>query len=92
MFHTTLVEQGAFEYIRRTMIGNPHAKIIFRDPSGHKYIFNRASDIVPPLPKEVLPHPKGVTADDLIFMAKHTDKRRFKSLLTSSLSRMSAKE
>lgn len=87
----SLAEQGAFEYIRRTMIGNPHAKIIFRDPSGHKYIFKRASDIVPPLPKEVLPHPKGVTADDLIFMAKHTDKRRFKSLLTSSLSRMSAK-
>ncbi|MCK9150364.1 DNA topoisomerase VI subunit B [Methanobacterium alcaliphilum] len=87
----SLSEQGAFEYIRRTMIGNPHSKIIFRDPTGHKYIFNRASDVIPPLPKEVLPHPKGVTADDLIFMAKHTDKRRFRSLLTSSLSRMSIK-
>ncbi|MDL2246470.1 DNA topoisomerase VI subunit B [Methanobrevibacter sp. OttesenSCG-928-K11] len=87
----SMAEQGAFEYIRRTMIGNPHAKIIFRDPSGHKYIFKKAADVVPILPKEVLPHPKGVTADDLIFMAKHTDKRRFKSLLTSSLSRMSNK-
>lgn len=87
----SLAEQGAFEYIRRTIIGNPHAKIIFRDPSGHKYIFNRAADMVPVLPKEVLPHPKGVTADDLIFMAKHTDKRRFRSLLTSALSRMSNK-
>ncbi|MBZ9571035.1 DNA topoisomerase VI subunit B [Methanobrevibacter sp. TMH8] len=87
----SLAEQGAFEYIRRTMIGNPHAKITFRDPTGHKYIFNRAADIVPVLPKEVLPHPRGVTADDLIFMAKHTDKRRFRSLLTSSLSRMSNK-
>ncbi|KZX15272.1 DNA topoisomerase 6 subunit B [Methanobrevibacter cuticularis] len=87
----SLAEQGAFEYIRRTIIGNPHAKIIFRDPTGHKYIFNRAADMVPVLPKEVLPHPKGVTADDLIFMAKHTDKRRFRSLLTSSLSRMSNK-
>jgi len=86
-----LAEQGAFEYIRRTMIGNPHAKIIFSDPTGHKYIFNRAADVVPVLPKEVLPHPRGVTADDLIFMAKHTDKRRFRSLLTSSLSRMSNK-
>ncbi|MDR2829926.1 MAG: DNA topoisomerase VI subunit B [Methanobrevibacter sp.] len=82
-------EQGAFEYIRRTMVGNPHAKIIFRDPEGEKYVFKRAADIVPVLPKEVLPHPKGVTADDLIFMAKHTDKRRFRSLLSSSLSRMS---
>jgi DNA topoisomerase-6 subunit B len=73
------------------MIANPHAKIIFRDPTGHKFIFDRATDIIPPMPKEVLPHPKGVTADDLIFMAKHTDKRRFRSLLTSSLSRMSNK-
>jgi DNA topoisomerase-6 subunit B len=87
----SLSEQGAFEYIRRTMIANPHAKIRFRDPTGHKFIFERATDVIPPLPKEVLPHPRGVTADDLIFMAKHTDKRRFRSLLTSSLSRMSTK-
>jgi len=85
-------EQGAFEYIRRTMVGNPHAKIIFRDPEGEKFTFKRAANIVPILPKEVLPHPKGVTADDLIFMAKHTDKRRFRSLLASSLSRMSEKK
>ncbi len=87
----SLSEQGAYEYIRRTVIANPHTKIRFRDPTGHKYIFERATDIIPPLPKEVLPHPRGVTADDLIFMAKHTDKRRFRSLLTSSLSRMSTK-
>jgi DNA topoisomerase-6 subunit B len=88
----SLAEQGAFEYIRRTMVGNPHARIIFRDPKGHKYIFKRAADMVPVLPKEVLPHPKGVTADDLLFMATHTDKRRFRSLLSSSLSRMSNKK
>ena len=87
----SLAEQGAFEYIRRTMIGNPHAKITFRDPSGHKYIFKRAAEITPVLPKEVLPHPKGVSADDIRFMAKHSDKRRYKSMLTSSLSRMSNK-
>jgi DNA topoisomerase-6 subunit B len=87
----SLSEQGAYEYIRRTMIANPHAKITFQDPTGHKYIFHRATELIPPLPKEVLPHPKGVTADDLIFMAKHTDKRRFRSLLTSNLSRMSTK-
>ncbi|MGX8694551.1 MAG: DNA topoisomerase VI subunit B [Methanobrevibacter sp.] len=87
----SMAEQGAFEYIRRTMIGNPHAKITFRDPSGHKYIFKRAADIVPVLPKEVLPHPKGVSADDIMTMAQNTDSRRYKSMLTSSLSRMSAK-
>ncbi len=88
----SLSEQGAYEYIRRTMIGNPHAQIIFNDPNGNRYIFKRASSVIPPLPKEVPPHPRGITADDLIFMAKHTDKRRFRSLLTSSLSRMSSKK
>ena len=87
----SLAEQGAFEYIRRTMIGNPHAKITFRDPTGHKYIFKRAADVVPVQPKEVLPHPKGVSADDLMTMAKNTDSRRYKSMLTSSMSRMSNK-
>ena len=87
----SLAEQGAFEYIRRTMIGNPHAKITFRDPSGHKYIFKRAADVVPVQPKEVLPHPKGVSADDLMTMAKNTDSRRYKSMMTSSMSRMSNK-
>ena len=87
----SMAEQGAFEYIRRTMIGNPHAKITFRDPSGHKYIFKRASDIIPPMPKEVLPHPKGITANELYTLSQNTDKRRFKSLLSTSLSRMSSK-
>ena len=87
----SLAEQGAFEYIRRTMIGNPHAKITFRDPTGHKYIFKRAADIVPVQQKEVLPHPKGVSADDLMTMAKNTDSRRYKSMMTSSMSRMSNK-
>ena len=87
----SLAEQGAFEYIRRTMIGNPHAKITFRDPSGHKYIFKRAADIVPVQPKEVLPHPKGVSADDLMTMSQNSDSRRYKSMLTSSMSRMSNK-
>jgi DNA topoisomerase VI, subunit B len=57
----SLSEQGAYEYIRRTMIANPHTKITFRDPTGHKYIFNRAADIIPlylrkyfPIQKELL--------------------------------------
>jgi DNA topoisomerase-6 subunit B len=86
------VEQGAFEYIRRTMVGNPHAKILFKDPEGEDYLFKRAVEVVPILPKEVLPHPRGITADDLIFMAKQTDKKRIRSLLSCSLSRMSNKK
>ncbi|MCD7781209.1 MAG: DNA topoisomerase VI subunit B [Methanosphaera sp.] len=85
----SMSEQGAYEYIRRTVIGNPHARIVFKDPTGRKYTFERATDQIPPLPKEVLPHPKGVTADDIINMCKNTNKKRFKNLLMDSLSRVS---
>jgi DNA topoisomerase-6 subunit B len=93
-----LTQQGAFEYIRRTMVGNPHAQIFFRSPNKdengnrREYLFKRAADIVPILPTEVLPHPKGITADDLIFMGKHTEKKRIRTLLTESLSRLSKKK
>ena len=87
-----LAEQGAFEYIRRTMIGNPHAQITFKDPSGHKYIFKRAADVVPVQPKEVLPHPKGVSADDLLAIARKSEARHYKRMLTTELSRVSAKK
>ncbi len=86
----SMSEQGAYEYIRRTVIGNPHAKIVFKDPSGRKYTFERATDEIPPLPKEVLPHPKGVTADDLIYLCKSTNKKKLKNLLMDSLSRVSS--
>ena len=86
----SMSEQGAYEYIRRTVIGNPHARIVFKDPTDRKYTFERATDQIPPLPKEVLPHPKGVTADDIIYLCKSTNKKRFKNLLMDSLSRVSA--
>ena len=88
----SMSEQGAYEYIRRTVIGNPHARIVFKDPTGRKYTFERATDQIPPLPKEVLPHPKGVTADDIIDLCKTTNKKRFKNLLMDSLSRVSSKK
>ncbi len=88
----SMSEQGAYEYIRRTVIGNPHARIVFKDPTGRKYTFERATDKIPPLPKEVLPHPKGVTADDIIYLCKSTNKKRFKNLLMDSLSRVSLKK
>ena len=88
----SMSEQGAYEYIRRTVIGNPHARIVFKDPTGRKYTFERATDKIPPLPQEVLPHPKGVTADDIIYLCKSTNKKRFKNLLMDSLSRVSLKK
>lgn len=85
----TLREQGPFEYLRRTAIVNPHAKITFTDPEGRKTVFDRSTDKVPMPPVEIKPHPKGTEVDDLVNMAKITDGRKVSSFLTSTFSRMS---
>src|SRR3989344_8481857 len=59
-------EQNAYEYLRRTAVANPHAKISFKDPTGKKIIFKRTVSELPERPKEIKPHPKGATVDELL--------------------------
>lgn len=84
-----LSERGPFEYLRRSAIANPHAKITFIDPEGRKTVFERSSEKVPKTPKEIKPHPKGIEVDDILGMAKETKARRANSFLVSEFSRVS---
>lgn len=81
-------EQGPLEYLRRTAIGNPHAKITFTDPAGQTIVFERTAKKIPEKPEEVQPHPKGVTVDELLNMAKSTPSRKTNSFLKTELDRM----
>ncbi len=81
-------EQGPYEYLRRTAIANPHAKITFTDPAGQTTVFDRTAKVIPDKPEEVQPHPKGVTVDELLNMAKATASRKTNSFLKSELDRM----
>lgn len=84
-----LSERGPSEYLRRTAIANPHAKITFIDPEGRKTVFERSSDKVPKPPKEIKPHPRGIEVDDILSMAKATKARRVNSFLVAEFSRIS---
>lgn len=84
-----LTDNGPFEYLRRTALANPHAKITFIDPEGRKTVFERSSDKIPKTPIDVKPHPNGIGVDDLINMAKRTNARRVSSFLVNSFSRVS---
>ncbi len=84
-------EQGPLEYLRRTAIANPHAKIIFVDPLGEKTVFNRTSNTIPERPLEAQPHPKGVTVDELLEMAKSTQSKKISSFLKTDFDRMGDK-
>ncbi|OQX21080.1 MAG: DNA topoisomerase VI subunit B [Candidatus Altiarchaeales archaeon A3] len=80
-------ESGVFEYLRRTAIANPHAKITFTDPDGKKTIFEKTSGEILKKPKEIKPHPRGINIDDLIRLSKR-ENISLSSFLIHSLSRV----
>lgn len=84
-------EQAPLEYLRRTAIANPHAKITLIEPNKKKTIFKRTLKDIPRQPTEMQPHPKGVTVDELTTLSKYTDTRSVKTFLKNSFDRMGDK-
>ena len=62
--------QGVGEYLKRTAIANPHARIIFNSPDGEKFVYPQSIEKLPEKPDEVKPHPLGIGANDLLDIAK----------------------
>ncbi len=84
-------KQSIFEYLKETAIVNPHAQITFIDPDGTKTIFERATDIMPPRPKEIKPHPEGMEIGDLLKYASNTQQKTMKSFLMNDFSRITSR-
>ncbi len=83
-------DHGVFEYLKRTAIANPHAQLTLIEPTGERIVFPRASEKIPPRPREVQPHPLGITTNDLMEMAQHSKQRKVSSFLTTTFSRLSS--
>ena len=77
------------EYLEQTAISNPHARIHFLGPDGQERILERASDDLPPEPKEIKPHPYGVELGRLVTMLQEHPKLTLAQFLTQSFSRVS---
>jgi len=81
---------GAFEYLRRTALANPHTQITLIEPNQEITVFPRATTKIPARPKESLPHPLGLTTSDLMDMVGKSDARKISSMLQNEFSRVSA--
>ncbi|MEM0128810.1 MAG: DNA topoisomerase VI subunit B [Thermoplasmata archaeon] len=57
--------QSPLEYLRGTAIVNPHARILFTEPDGTRVTFERATQEMPPIPRETPPHPYGLELGEL---------------------------
>lgn len=80
-------KQSITEYLRQTAMSNPYAKINYEGPNG-KLEFERSVKELPPLPKEIKPHPHGVELGLLRRMLMMTKSRNLIGFLTSDFSRV----
>ena len=82
-------QYGVMEYIKRTALANPCVEITFVPPEGERMFFPRSSDLLPQRPKEIQPHPMGLTAHDIFeMMKKDSEHRTIESTLIDTLSRV----
>ena len=82
--------QSVDQYVRQTAIINPHVTIVYTNPKDEFFSYVRASEELPPLPKEIKPHPYGVEIGLLMRMLEKTQARALQSFLTSEFSRVGA--
>ena len=76
--------QSPFEYLRGTAIVNPHARIVLVEPDGTRVTYERASTDVPPLSKEVPPHPHGLELGELAYFLKASARPTLTETLTKN--------
>ncbi len=82
--------QSVDEYLKQTAIINPHATIIYTSPKAEQFIYSRATEKLPPLPREIKPHPYGVELGLLMRMLASTTSRTLQSFLMNEFSRVGA--
>ena len=80
------------DYIRQTAIANPHAEIFYTVPGDEGVQrFPRATNVLPPEPRSIKPHPYGVELGALIKMMKETTARQLSAALRRDFSRISSR-
>jgi DNA topoisomerase-6 subunit B len=80
--------RSVIEYLRRTSVINPTARITFVDPQGQKFVFPRTSRVPPIEPLEIKPHPHGIEVGILLRMLKATIKRTLLSFIITEFCRV----
>jgi DNA topoisomerase-6 subunit B len=62
--------QSVDEYLEQTAIANPHARLVYKAPTGEQREFPRASEELPAETRAIQPHPHGIELGVLMKMLK----------------------
>lgn len=83
--------QSVDEYIAQTAMANPHSSIYYNAPDGAVYEYPRQTKELPPVPREIKPHPYGVELGLLLKMAHNSSAKRLAAFLKDEFSRVSSR-
>lgn len=83
--------QSVDDYLRQTMISNPHCSLDYIAPDGEKLSYKRETNQLPPEAKEIKPHPYGVELGIFLRMLHSSTARNVKTFLQNDFSRISSK-
>ena len=81
-------KQSIDEYIKEVAIVNPHLQLTYVNPKAEQFVFPRAIETLPKLPKEIKPHPYGVELGIMLKMLQLSDDRSLRSFLQNNFSRV----
>ena len=81
--------QSVDDYLSQTAIANPHVSLTYRAPDGRVETYPASVKELPPLAREVRPHPHGVELGVLLKMMQESKDRTVRKFLTSEFSRVS---
>jgi DNA topoisomerase VI subunit B len=79
------------DYVRQTVIANPHVTLTYLSPTGEKEEYKSASRQLPVAPREIKPHPHGIELGILMKMLKSTSSRKVKAFLSRDFARVSSR-
>jgi DNA topoisomerase-6 subunit B len=79
------------DYFKQTAMVSPYADIVFIDPRGRLYMFQRNTTNMPSAAKEVKPHPYGVDVETIQRITRATDAEDMASFMTTHFHRVGEK-
>jgi len=77
------------EWLEQTSIANPHVRVIYQAPEGQINEYPRTYHELPPLPREIKPHPYGIEFGALLRMLQDTKSHSLSGFLSSDFCRVS---
>ena len=77
------------EYVELSALANPHARFTYHAPKDAPLVFDRVTQDLPELPKEIQPHPHGVELGVLASILRDSTEDTIGEALSVSFSRVS---